>query len=212
MPSLPRTVLLSVGRHAAQRGHTLPEALVAIAVIGILCTWMIPRLDRVTARARLESAAAEVATAMVRARETARLRGHRVGLKFFPSPGRETTYALFADGDFDGVRTQDIERGIDPMIAPPHPLQGLGADIRFGIPRDRNGRAPRRIGSRRRMDRLDDPIRFNRSDIASFSRGGTATPGTVYLTDGSRVVAVRVLNRSGKVAVLRYDFDEEIWR
>lgn len=195
-----------------QQGYTFPEALVVIAVIGILCAWMIPRLDRITAHARLESAAAEVATAMVRARETARLRGHRIGLKFFPEEGRDTTYALFSDGDFDGVRSRDIERGIDPMIAPPRPLQGLGRDIRFGIPRDRSGRPPRRIGSRRRMSRLDDPIRFNRSDIASFSRGGTATPGTVYLTDGSRAIAVRVMNRSGKVAVLRYDPKEEVWR
>ena len=204
----PRNQIPTVGTS----GYSFPEALVSIAVIGILCTWMIPRLDRVTAHARLESAAAEVATAMTRARETARLRGHRVGLKFFPVEGRETTYALYADGDFDGVRTRDIERGIDPMVAPPRPLQGLGRDIRFGIPRDRSGRPPRRIGSRRRLDRLDDPIRFNRSDIASFSRGGTATPGTVYLTDGSRAMAVRVLNRSGKVAVFRYDFETETWR
>lgn len=195
-----------------EAGHTFAEVLVVIAVVGILCTWMIPRLDAVTANARLESAAAEVATAMVLARETARRRSLRVGLKFFTATDDDITYALFRDGDFDGVRTVDIERGIDPMVAPPRPLQGLGRDIRFGIPRDRSGRPPRRIGSRRRLDRLDDPIRFNRSDIASFSRGGTATPGTVYLTDGTRAIAVRVLNRSGKIAVLRYDFDEEVWR
>ena len=63
------------------------------------------------------------------------------------------------------------------------------------------------------MKRLDDPIRFNRSDLASFNPRGTATPGTIYLTDGLRhLAAVRVNNRSGKISVLYYDPEEEVWR
>ena len=65
----------------------------------------------------------------------------------------------------------------------------------------------------RQLDRLDDPIRFNQSDLASFSPLGAATAGSVYLTDGrSRLAAVRVFNRTGKVRVLVYDPKERVWR
>ena len=83
--------------------------------------------------------------------------------------------------------------------------------MRFGFP---PGRAPRDPGNpRRRLDRLDDPIRFNSSDIASFSHLGTSTPGSVYVTDGERCLsAARVFGITGKVSVLAYDTARESWR
>lgn len=63
------------------------------------------------------------------------------------------------------------------------------------------------------LDRIDDPIRFNSSDLASFGPLGTATPGSVYLTDGgSHLAVVRVLGTTGRVRLLQYDFVSEIWR
>ncbi len=62
------------------------------------------------------------------------------------------------------------------------------------------------------MGRLDDPVRFNRSDLASFNPIGTATPGSIYLTDGrQRLAVVRVNNISGKVSVLVYDQEKDAW-
>ena len=62
------------------------------------------------------------------------------------------------------------------------------------------------------MTKLDDPIRFNRSDLASFSPMGAATPGSVYISDQrSNLVVVRVTSRTGRVRVLRYDYDTEVW-
>ena len=62
------------------------------------------------------------------------------------------------------------------------------------------------------MDRLDDPIRFGRSDLASFGPLGTASPGSVFLTDGYHLFAVRVYNRTGKIQVLRYVREREEWK
>ena len=63
------------------------------------------------------------------------------------------------------------------------------------------------------MDRLDDPIRFNQSDLASFDPLGTATPGSLYLTDRrSLLAAVRVTSRTGRIRVLRYDSRARTWR
>ena len=62
------------------------------------------------------------------------------------------------------------------------------------------------------MERLDDPIRFNRSDLASFSPIGSATPGSLYLSAGRHhLVAVRVTSRSGRVRLELYDYDRQSW-
>ena len=70
-----------------------------------------------------------------------------------------------------------------------------------------------RRNPRRRLDRLDDPIRFNRSDIASFNQIGRSTPGSLYLTDGRYLLSVvRLFGRTGKVKVMRYDPETEVWQ
>ncbi len=208
----PLATALARPRRHTTAGMTLIEIIVVSGVIGLLLVVGIPNIARISATARLDAAASEVAVALRRAHQHARLKGHNVGVKFFTQEGGPTTYALYTDGDSDGVRSVDIDRGIDPQLAPRQPLEHMGKDIRFGIPRDASGRPPRAPNSRRRLDRLDDPIRFNRSDMASFAAAGTATPGTVYLTDGRRAFAVRVRNRAGKVQVLRYDRQQEIWK
>ena len=128
----------------------------------------------------------------------------RVGLKLFVATDGSVTWALFRDGDGDGVRSDDIRDGTDPAISPRRRLAHLGARVRLGFP---EGIAPRDPGDpSRRLDRLDDPVRFNRSDIASFDPLGTATPGSLYVTDGSRELLRRardVAHRPGARAALR---------
>src|SRR5262249_34425988 len=134
-----------------------------------------------------------------------------VAVKFAVAADGAVTFALFRDDDGDGVRTSDIEHGVDPQVEPWRPLTSLGRGIGFGFPPGPLPRDPtsgRPIGGSR-----DDPIRFNGSDLASFAAGGTATPGSVYLTDGRRgLVIVRVTNRSGRVRSLRWDGDLAVWR
>ncbi len=134
-----------------------------------------------------------------------------MGVKFRPQPRRGVTFTLYRDGDGDGVRTADIRTGVDPALQPPRRLTHLGGGVRFGFP---PGPAPRDPGDpARRLDRLVDPIRFNRSDIASFSPLGASTPGSLYLTDGRwHLSVVRLFGRTGKVKVLRYDRRAETWR
>ena len=86
----------------------------------------------------------------------------------------------------------------------------FGRRIRFGFPEGARPSDPSSPG--RRLEGLDDPIRFNRSDLASFGALGTATPGSLYLTDGHRLVAVRVLNRTGRIRVLAWDRKTDRWR
>jgi hypothetical protein len=134
-----------------------------------------------------------------------------VAIKFSIAADGAVTYALFRDQDGDGVRTEDIVLGVDPQVEPWRPLSHLGRGVGFGFPPGPLPRDPtsgRPIGGSR-----DDPIRFNSSDLASFSAAGTATPGSVYLTDGRRgFIVVRVTNVSGRVRTWRWDRDVALWR
>jgi len=193
----------------SQAGFHLLELLVTLVILGLFVTLAAPPLFRASAGLRVRLAAAEVAGVMRRARSTAVMRSTRVAVKF-RTEGERVTYTLYRDGDGDGVRTRDIDRGIDPPLTRSQPLMHVGNEVRFGFP---PGPPPRSPSGRGRLDRLDDPIRFNRSDLASFDPVGTSTPGSVYLTDGrDRLAVVRLYHRTGKVKILVYDPTTETWR
>lgn len=194
-----------------ESGYQLIEMLLALAISGLVLAIGVPPLVRLAAKLRVELAAAEVVSTFRVARAFAIRQGANVGLKFRVGEDGVVTWTLYRDGDDDGVRTVDIEDGTDPEVQSSRRLAHLGRGVAFGFP---PGRAPRDPGDPgRRLDRLDDPIRFNRSDIASFDHLGTATPGTVYVTDGTRfLAAARVFGRTGKAGVIAYDTATERWR
>jgi len=183
---------------------------VTLVVLGLVATLVAPPLLRSSAGLRVRLAAAEVAGVLRRARATAIARSARVAVKFRTGADGRVTFAIYRDADGDGVRNRDIDDGTDPPVTRPQRLMHVGSHVRFGFP---PGPAPRRPSGRGRMRRLDDPIRFNRSDLASFDPLGTSTPGSVYLTDGrDRLAVVRLFHRTGKVKVLMYDSKTETWR
>ena len=188
---------------------TLPEGLVVVAVLGITAGIGAGPLREGLARARLASAAREIGQRMILARWNAVANGRSVGLRFEPE-GSGWRVASYLDGDGDGIRTGDIRDGRDTALGRPfRPADGRGG-VRFGVP---PGRYPRVPPSRGWVEGGEDPIRFGRSDIASFSPMGSATAGTVYLTDGDgRMAAVVVFGTSARVRVVRFDTAARRWR
>jgi type II secretory pathway pseudopilin PulG len=192
------------------RGFQLYELLVVLTILSLSATAGIPRVLEWTRHLKVDSAAHELVGVLRLARSYAVRYGTRVGVKFRPDSKLGVTFTIYRDGDGDGVRTADIVSGDDPPIGPPRQLGHFGSYVRFGFP---PGPAPRDPGNpSSRLDRLDDPIRFNRSDIASFDHLGTSTPGSLYLTDGRALLSVvRLFGRTGKVKILRYDAKTERW-
>ncbi|MEE8138909.1 MAG: GspH/FimT family pseudopilin [Thermoanaerobaculia bacterium] len=198
-------------RKTRAAGFQMLEVVVILAIIGLVSTLGLPSLLRLTRSQRVGLAAAELVGVLRTARSQAIRYSSRVGVKFRVGDDGRVSFALYRDGDGDGVRTRDIASGVDPQVAPFRELAHLGRDVRFGFP---PGPAPRDPGNpRRRLGRLDDPIRFNRSDLASFDPLGGSTPGSLYLTDGRyHLKVVRVFGYTGKVKVLSYDPGSETWR
>ncbi|MDX1643339.1 MAG: prepilin-type N-terminal cleavage/methylation domain-containing protein [Thermoanaerobaculia bacterium] len=192
------------------RGFSLIETVVVLSIAALLLTLGVPRLLTISRKLRVEMAAHELMGVLRTARSAAIRLDANVGVKFRVERSGRVTYALYRDGDGDGVRTADIEAGVDPAESPLRELVHLGAHVHFGFPQ---GPAPRDPGDpRRRLRNLDDPIRFNRSDIASFNSLGGSTPGSLYVTDGlDHLAVVRLFGRTGKAKVLLYDRQREIW-
>ena len=191
-------------------GFNLIEMVVALGMMALLIALGTPPLLEATARNRVRLAAGEIVGVLYEARSYALRHGAHVAVKFRTDPGG-LAWSLYRDGDGDGVLNKDIESGVDPQVGPARLLAHLGRQVRAGFP---PGPAPRDPGDpRRRLDRLTDPIRFNRSDLASFDPLGGATPGSIYLTDSrSHLAVVRVLGVTGRIRVLVYDPGREAWR
>jgi type II secretory pathway pseudopilin PulG len=194
-----------------QEGFHIVELIVTLAVMGLVLSLGAPPLLRASGDLRLHLAVQDLVGVLRLTRSYAIRHSANVAVKFRTAGDGTVTFTLYRDGDGDGVLNRDINSGVDPQVKPPRRLAHLGRGFGFGFP---PGPPPMDPSSpRRRMDRLDDPIRFNQSDLASFSALGTATPGSLYVTDRqSRLAAVRITSRTGRVRVLRYDPAARAWR
>lgn len=197
-------------RESRVPGFSLLEVLVVLALSSLLFM-SVPRVLAWSSGLQVRLAAWELVSTLRLARSSAIRLGAKVGLKFRTADDGSVSFALYQDGDRDGVRNQDIDSGVDPLVGLPRELHHFGRRVYFGFPA---GSRPRDPGNpRRRLGRLQDPVRFNRSDLASFGPLGGSTPGSLYLTDGHHhLVVVRVYGRTGKVKILRYDVLAEKWR
>lgn len=195
----------------SQDGYQILELIVALAILSFVAFLAAPPLMSMTARLRVRAAAHEITTALHSTRTWSIRHRQRAALKFFVRENRTTECAVFVDGNGNGVLNREIESGTDWQAEPRRRLTSFGRTAFLGFP---SGSEPRDPGNpSRRLDRLEDPIRFNRSDLASFDPMGTVTPGSIYLTDGkSQLAVVRLYNRTGRMKVLFYDFEEEIWK
>jgi Type II transport protein GspH len=183
---------------------------VSLAVLVLILLLGAPSLVRASGDMRLRLAADELVGVLRLARASAVRLDANVAVKFRTDKDGTVTFTLYRDGDGDGVLNRDIDAGVDRPLGVPRRLAHLGRGVGFGFP---PGPPPADPSSPGHLLNPSDPIRFNQSDLASFSALGTSTPGSLYLTDGvERLLAVRVANRAGKVRILTWVPQRRIWR
>jgi Tfp pilus assembly protein FimT len=159
-------------------------------LVAISVPLMLSGLDR----SRGLSAARYLASRMALARAYAIGRSANVALRFdVGSDG--VRFAMFMDGNGNGVRTADIMANVDPAVEP-----SVALDEQFpGVTIAAEGEA-------------GGPVQVGTSRLLSFSPDGTATAGTIYVAsrDGTRW-AVRVLGTTARTRVLRYSPSNSAW-
>ncbi len=178
------------------RGYSLVEAVVVLAILMTMAAVSVPVFRPMLAEAHLRGAGGEFRSQFRLAASTA-VRGNvYTAIRFERDEGR-IRFAVYRDGNHNGVRSDDIRHGHDRLVSGPFPLV-TGATVRVGflpgipaIPPDRG-------------ELSGDPVRFGRSDILSFSPLGTATPGTFYLAGDGTQGAVRVTGGTARVRFMIY--------
>lgn len=202
------SLLLLRRRSHRDAGISSIELLLGMAIAATVLSLIVPGVLHLRAAIAVRSAAGQVQTAFYRARSVAITRGVLVGVKFRRNGARHE-WALYADGNGNGVRNAEITSGVDRPLGVFYPWDRN--DVMPGILSGTPVPDPGRPGSP--LDRPNDPIRFNASDICSFSPVGESTPGSVYLWDGhDRMAVVRVFGRSAKIRTLYHRRGEAGWK
>jgi prepilin-type N-terminal cleavage/methylation domain-containing protein len=181
------------------RGFSLVEALLAISIVLVMAAVAVPPFRAHFAEAHLVGAGQQFKSHFRLARSAAVRSSAYTAIRFERRDDGTVWYAVYEDGDEDGVRSADILSGRDRLVSGPFPLSGGAPGVRVGI----NPGIPALPPERGELS--GDPVRFGVSDILSFSPMGTATPGTFYLAGDAGQAAVRVTGGSARVRLM-------VWR
>jgi type II secretory pathway pseudopilin PulG len=171
--------------------------LFVLAIMAVLAAIGIPSLQAYSEAAQLEGASDVFKGEFRKARSMAIASGAQTAI-VFEGEGDDATFALYRDGNENGVRRADIRAGRDPLVSGPFPVTGNVSGVHVAINPDTPAIPP----AHGTLD-PSDPIRFGASNILSFSPLSTATPGTFYLAGRHGLQAgVRVTGGSSRVRVM----------
>jgi prepilin-type N-terminal cleavage/methylation domain-containing protein len=186
-----------------QHGLTLIELVFATAVVVVLAGMSIPVTDAALDELHTAAAARYVAGRVLSARMEALKRAQCVGLKFAPD-GADYVFASFLDGNGNGIRTSEIQSGIDPPLAREERLVDRFPTVHFGL---RPG-TPDADGVR---SASIDGVRIGSARILTTGPDGTATSGTLYLQGRRAQYAVRILGATARTRVLKFETGAGVW-
>lgn len=171
-------------------GVGVTEALVGLAIVGVAAAAAAPAWVEWRQRERVASAAWTVLTVSEGARLRALRDGRTRGLLMVSGPGGGIGVAV--DGDADGIATDDLASGRDPMERTTIDWKRIAPGA---APGGRPARGPG--GARIPADGIAAP-----ANRVSITPGGTSSSGSLYLAGPHGVLAaVRWYGPTGRVSV-----------
>jgi prepilin-type N-terminal cleavage/methylation domain-containing protein len=185
-------------------GFTILELLFTIAIAGTLTTIAVPQGLRALDDFRTRSAARYLAQRLAEARIGAVRHAAATGLRFETSTP-DYLITTVVDGNHNGLRTTEIQRGVDKTVTQPEVLDshftGVAFGILDGVP-DADGQPANGT----------DGVRLGSTKLLSMNADGTSSSGTLYVHGRDRSqYAVRVLGSTGRVRILKYDYVHRRW-
>lgn len=191
-------------------GATLCEALVITTLLGLAVLVAVPAMATMTSRARTAAGARQLAVHLHGLRWKSVTRGLVCGMAF----ARDAAgwyWLEVEDGNGNGLRRAEVRDGTDRVVSGPHRLEHMVSQVRLGFPA--GGPYPAIPPRRGRIANLDDPVQFGQSDLIAFSPLGSASSGTLYISDGREgLFAIVLFGRTARIRVWRYVFRSNQWR
>jgi type II secretory pathway pseudopilin PulG len=187
-------------------GYSLIELMAALSLVTTLAGIAVPQILAALDDFRAYGAARYMSGRLYQARMDAVARISNAAVRF-RRDGESYAFAVYLDGNRNGVRSADITRGIDREIQKSQRLVDLFPGVDFGVvaglPSVEPGSPPPG----------DDPIRFGSASMASFTALGASTPGSLYIR-GRRDAqyVVRVFGQTGKIRVLKFNPRTRQWK
>ena len=180
-----------------ERGHTLVELLIALAVGGVLLTLAWNAVDYARRTVALVSATSELRALFQNTRAIAIAHRRNVAIRF-RQDGDSWTWRVYEDRDNDGVATMTSAAAWTCRC------------------RRRERSSTSRRESACRSETIIDPtnreplasrlpVRFGTSQLCAFSREGESSNGSIVLTDGRNVRIIQIEGHSALIHVLRWD-------
>lgn len=189
---------------ASDAGLSFVEVLVVLVLVSALAAASLPGARALIDASQARHAAAFIASRLRSAKQHAVFQTAAEGL-VFDLQGDRWTFRVCRDGNGNGLRRKELSAGPDWCVEGPHALQDLFPEVQVAV--DGSLRGPGGEPGN------DDPVRFGRSDIASFTPAGTATAGSLYLRSAMGVqYAVRVAGINGRTRIFRFDSGTGRWR
>lgn len=190
------------------RGTTLAEAVVVIALLGLMVAFVAPCFSQARRSWAMTTSVRRIWTLAARARTCASAEGRSISLVMERNTTGWECY-LARDRDHDGVNQRDLERGRDEILG--RIVELCDGPVRVGFLEGFRIPDP---GGRGWLDTASgDPVRAGRGDIITFTSFGTATPASIYLTDDrARMRVIRVYGASARVRVLEWRNGWGDWR
>jgi type II secretory pathway pseudopilin PulG len=186
-------------------GYSLAELAVTLAIVATVTAIAVPAVEAGLDEARTAGAARYLSARLADARMEAIQRSTEVAMRF-NGAGGVYTYAVYVDGNHNGVLARDVQDNIDRQLHGDESLSNHFRNVEFGtlpgLPAiDAGGTPPG-----------NDPVRCGAGNSLSFGPLGTSSSGTVYLLGRSRSqYAVRVFGGSAKIRVYRFDWRSNRW-
>ena len=185
-------------------GSSLPEVVILLGVMAVLLHAVAPEWVRWRQRQRVEGAADELALLVSVLRVRSASTGRAFGVRFRADPPN-LEWDIVMDGDGDGIRSEDVSRGIDVLVAGPHLLSVRYPGVHVGLPA---GVQPPTGGTL-----PADGVAFGQADLLAVHPGGTTSSGSVYLCNlWERCAGVRLHGASGRIAVWARAPGRPTWR
>jgi len=190
-------------------GMTLAETLVALAILAAAVVVAVPAGANLLSAARAEAGAREMATTF-RALRFKSVTLHRYRGLLFERRGTGWIYWEVEDGNGNGLRTAEVRSGVDKTVSGPHLLENEIEKATPGIPP--GGPFPQVPPGSEKLYETTDPVQFGSSDLVSFSPWGSASSGTLYVTDRRNGLAAVVLyGPTARVRVWRFNSWTRRW-